>query len=230
MWTPEGIRPIVTVTGSHQRTCVFGTITIDGKQLFRQYDVFNQYVFLKYLKELQRKFRKLLLFIDRAVQHRSSIMVRKHLEENKDVIRVEYLPKGSSDYNAVEECWRQGKDDLLVSKYYPKFFNLKSAIANYYRTRRFKLDITKYLFRKDSQRINVIEYNKVATAWFVEATHEKDFRGIPATHKKFETVGMNVFHFEGNKIKEAWFIADGLTPALELGIVETKSNENSQLL
>ena len=94
MWTPEGIRPIVTVTGSHQRICVFGTITIDGKQLFRQYDVFNQYVFLKYLKELQRKFRKLLLFIDRAVQHPSSIMVRKHLEENKDVIRVEYLPKG----------------------------------------------------------------------------------------------------------------------------------------
>jgi hypothetical protein len=107
MWTPEGIRPIVTVTGSHQRTCVFGTITIDGKYLFRQHDVFNQYVFLKYLKELQRKFRKLLLFIDRAVQHRSSIMVRKHLEENKDVIRVEYLPKGSSDYNAVEECYSQ---------------------------------------------------------------------------------------------------------------------------
>ncbi|MGA9152224.1 MAG: hypothetical protein WBZ36_16740, partial [Candidatus Nitrosopolaris sp.] len=38
----------------------------------------------------------------------------------------------------------------MVSKYYPKFFNLKSAIAKYYRTRRFKLDITKYLFRKDS--------------------------------------------------------------------------------
>jgi len=119
MWTPEGIRPIVTVTGSHQRTCVYGTITVDGKQLFLQYDVFNQHVFLKYLNELQRKFRKLLLFIDRAVQLRSSIMVRKHLQENKDVIRVEYLPKGSSDYKVIEECWRQGKNDLLVSKYYP---------------------------------------------------------------------------------------------------------------
>ena len=32
----------------------------------RQYDVFNQYTFLKYLKELQRKFRKLILFPDRA--------------------------------------------------------------------------------------------------------------------------------------------------------------------
>ena len=50
---------------------------------------------------------------------------------------------------------------------------------------------------------SIAESNKVAIAWFVEATHEKDFRGIPATHKKFETVGMNVFHFEGNKIKEA---------------------------
>ena len=143
MWTPQGIRPMVTVTGSHQKTCVFGTITIDGKQFFRQYDVFNQYAFLKYLKKLQRKFRKLILFLDRV----SSIMFRKHLEENKDVIRVEYLPKGSPENNAIEECWRQGKDDLLVSKYYPKFPNLKCAIANYYRTKRFKLDITKYLLR-----------------------------------------------------------------------------------
>jgi hypothetical protein len=79
MWTPEGKRPIVTVTGSHQKTCVFGTITIDGKQLFRQYDLFNQYVFLKYL-ELQKNFRKLLLFIDRAAQHRSSIMIRQYFQ------------------------------------------------------------------------------------------------------------------------------------------------------
>ena len=33
---------------------------------------------------------------------------------------------------------------------------------------------------------SIAESNKVATAWFVEATHEKEFRGIPATHKKFE--------------------------------------------
>ena len=48
-----------------------------------------------------------------------------------DWLAVEYLPKGSPYYNAVDECWRQGKDDLLVSKYYPKFPNLKCAIANY---------------------------------------------------------------------------------------------------
>ena len=45
-------------------------------------------------------------------------------------------------------CWKQGKDDLLVSKYYPSFTNLKAAITDYYRTKRFKLDITKYLMRE----------------------------------------------------------------------------------
>jgi hypothetical protein len=69
MWTADRIRPVVTMTGSHQRTCVFGTLCMDGRQLFRQYNSFNQYIFLDYLKQVQKKFRKLILFIDRARQH-----------------------------------------------------------------------------------------------------------------------------------------------------------------
>ena len=60
----------------------------------------------------------------------------------------------------------------------------------------------------------IAESNKVSTAWIVEATHEKEFRGIPATHKRFETVGVSIFHFEGNKIKEAWIVVDGLTASV----------------
>jgi transposase len=65
---------------------------------------------------------------------------------------VEYLPKGSPELSAVEQYWRrQGKDDLLVSKYYPRFTNLKTAaITDYYRTKRFKLDIAKYLMRESA--------------------------------------------------------------------------------
>ena len=49
LWLPKGVRPVATMTGSHQRTCVFGTLTMKGKQLFRQYDLFNQDTFLDYL-------------------------------------------------------------------------------------------------------------------------------------------------------------------------------------
>ena len=69
------------------------------------------------------------------------------MEESKGVIRVEYLPKGSPGLSAVEECWRKGKDDLLISRYYSKFLNLKKTIAEYYRTKRFRLDIRNYLLR-----------------------------------------------------------------------------------
>ena len=138
------------MTGSHQRTCVFGTLCIDGRQFFRQYNSFNQYTFLDYLKQVQKKFRKLILFIDRAGQHHRSTMIKEYMTQSRDALKVIFFPKGSPEFNAIEECWRQGKYNLLVSKYYPKFVNLTNAIANYYRTRRFKLDITKYLSRSVS--------------------------------------------------------------------------------
>jgi steroid delta-isomerase-like uncharacterized protein len=55
---------------------------------------------------------------------------------------------------------------------------------------------------------NFGEGNKVAVSWTLKATHEKDFADFPATHKKFETRGVEIFHFEGNKVKEAWTITD----------------------
>ena len=48
------------------------------------------------------------------------------------------------------------------------------------------------------------EQNKIAIRWNLKATHEKDFADFPATHKKFETEGVEILHFNGDKIKEAW--------------------------
>ena len=52
------------------------------------------------------------------------------------------------------------------------------------------------------------EQNKIAIRWTLKATHEKDFADFPATHKKFETQGVDIFYFEGDKIKEAWTMCD----------------------
>lgn len=66
---------------------------------------------------------------------------------------------------------------------------------------------------------SIAESNRIASTFVVEGTHKQEFRGIPATHKKFETVGITVFHFDGNKIKEAWVVVDGLSAALQIGVV-----------
>jgi len=52
------------------------------------------------------------------------------------------------------------------------------------------------------------EENKLAIKWTLNATHEKDFADFPATHKKFEAQGVEILHFEGDKIKEAWTFSD----------------------
>jgi hypothetical protein len=119
---------------------------MDGKQPFRQYTRFDSYSFIRYLDEVRKKFKKFVIFLDRASQHRSKI-VQEYLQSNGDNIKVEYFPVGSPEFNAVvEECWRQGKYNIL-SNYYPNFQSLKHIIAKYYRTRRFNLDIKKYILR-----------------------------------------------------------------------------------
>ena len=144
-WISADKRPIVTVIGSRRRTIVFGCLSLEGKQLFKQYDKFNSITFIDYLKQIQKRFGKIIIFADRARPHCSKI-TRKFLAENKDTVRIEYFPVGSPEFNAVEECWRQGKYHIL-SAYYPLFDVLKSTISYYYRTTKFNLDIVKYLMR-----------------------------------------------------------------------------------
>jgi hypothetical protein len=46
----------------------------DGKQLFRQYNRFDSLSFIRYLEEVRKKFKKFVIFVDRATQHRSKII------------------------------------------------------------------------------------------------------------------------------------------------------------
>ncbi len=144
-WILKEKRPTVTVIGSHSKTIVFGTLSLDGKQLFRQYDRFDSHSFTTYLDEVKKKFKKFVMLVDRATQHRSK-MVNEYLQRNLDAVKMEYFPVGSPELNAVEECWRQGKCNILSSCYH-SFLHIKKVISNYYRTKRFNLDIKKYLFR-----------------------------------------------------------------------------------
>ena len=89
---------------------------------------------------------KVAVITDRASPHRSRL-VRKFLRANRSV-RILYFPKGSPHLNAVEECWHQGKQILLVSEYYRTFSDMCRAVSTYYRTARFNLELLKYANRK----------------------------------------------------------------------------------
>jgi hypothetical protein len=66
VWIDENKRPIVRVTGSHKHSCLFGAISMDQKQIFRQYDEFNGDTFIDFLKRIHHKFTRCYLFMDKA--------------------------------------------------------------------------------------------------------------------------------------------------------------------
>lgn len=146
VWAKKGSKPTIVTTGSHAKTCLFGALSMDGRQLFRQYNWINSDNFLKFLKQLTRKFAPCLLFLDKSGSHRSR-KVTRWLEQNQEALRVMWFPTSCPELNPVEECWRQTKNTVVGCMIYPSFAELKRTLATYLRTKRFKLDITKYLCR-----------------------------------------------------------------------------------
>ena len=86
VWIDKEKRPVVRITGSHNHSCLFGVISLDGKQLFRQYNIFNGATFFDFLKLIHFRFPKCYLFIDKASPHFKSKKVMAYFEQNEDTL------------------------------------------------------------------------------------------------------------------------------------------------
>ena len=129
---------------------MFGAISLDNRQIFRQYDRFNENTFYEFLKQLHYKFPKCYLLLDKAYPHYKSEKVRKYFDEHKNSLIPVWLPTASPEFMVLEECWNISKKDLLVSKYYQSFIHLRKKIIEYFRTKRFNLNMRNYVVGKKS--------------------------------------------------------------------------------
>jgi len=57
----------------------------------------NGEIFIDFLKQMKRKFKRFLLFMDKASWHREHQGVRKYLEKNKECIKAEWFPTASPE-------------------------------------------------------------------------------------------------------------------------------------
>jgi hypothetical protein len=147
VWIDAKKRPVVRISGSHELSCLFGDVSMDGKQLFRQYDKFNNQTFLDFLKVIHHKFPKCYLFMDKASPHYKSLRVKDYLDQNKDTLIPVYLPTASPEFMILEEIWNIAKRELLVLEYYLSFGHFKEKVSCYFRTKRFGVNMRNYLLR-----------------------------------------------------------------------------------
>jgi steroid delta-isomerase-like uncharacterized protein len=69
----------------------------------------------------------------------------------------------------------------------------------------------------------VDEGHKVAVRFRFQGVHTGTFQGIPATGKRVDVQGINIFHLQGAKIKENWPSLDMLGLLQQIGALPTPS-------
>ena len=111
----------------------------------RQYEKFDGPTFVRYLREVRRKWGWVLLVTDNASQHKHR-EVRKYLEEH-DGMEILYLPTTTPNLSAVESVWKDAKYRLVTSKHHETLEDLTHAASEYFRTCSIRFDIYKFLHR-----------------------------------------------------------------------------------
>ena len=144
LWSRVGEPVAVIRHGRRDRTIVYGALAEDGTRLMRQYGRFDGPTFVRYLKEVRRKWGKVLLVTDNASQHKHR-EVRKYLEEH-DGLEILYLPTATPKLSAVESVWKDAKYRLVTSEHYETLEDLTHAVSEYFRTCSIRLDIYKFLY------------------------------------------------------------------------------------
>jgi len=100
--------------------------------------------FLAYLKTLKRKSGRMLLFLDRSKAHRNE-EVERWLKANRKTVKVKWFPTARPELNPVEKCWNLLKDELVANRLHCTFEEMKRAISERMRTKRFKPNLINYL-------------------------------------------------------------------------------------
>ena len=145
LWSRVGDPVTVSRHGRRDKTIVYGTLAEDGTRLMRQYGRFDGPTFVRYLKEVRRKWGKVLLVTDNASQHKYR-EVRQYLEEH-DGLEILYLPTATPKLSAVESVWKGAKYRLVTSEHYETLEDLTHTVSEYFRTCSIRLDIYRLLYR-----------------------------------------------------------------------------------
>ena len=65
----------------------------------------------------------------------------------------------------------------------------------------------------------IAEGDRVVTRWTMQATHQGEFNGIPATNKAVTLTGVSIDRLVGGKIVETWQFYDALGFLQQLGAI-----------
>jgi len=130
--------------------------------------------------------------------------------ENRAIVRRLY-----------EEVWNRRRLELVDELISPSHaLQSPDASGSGIGPEAYKRQVLKFLkgFPDMSMTIEVVgEDEKIAVAWTFSGTHDGEFKGIPATHKKVSIDGVTINHVANGKIMDSFLNWDVLSFMKQLG-------------
>lgn len=102
--------------------------------------------FLNGLFEELDKNKKYVLILDNASWHKTQI-VRNRLEQNKDWIKVEFIPPYSPELNPIETDWKVTRNAVTKSRLFKTTDDLQNTLEDFWSEHIFTQKFTTYLCR-----------------------------------------------------------------------------------
>ena len=84
--------------------------------------------------------------MDNAGWHKTQV-VRNLLNEQKDWIKVEFIPPYSPELNPIETNWKVTRNAVTKSRYFKTIDDLQEALENFWNEHIFMQDFIGYLCR-----------------------------------------------------------------------------------
>lgn len=108
----------------------------------------------------------------------------------------------------VEEGWHSGKAGEVVDKFFATNYKGHEGLTEVSGIEGVREQVKGFdgafsdiqiIFEKE-----IAVGNKVAARWIIEATHDGEFMGLPATGKKVKWSGIFIARMENGKFAEVW--------------------------
>jgi steroid delta-isomerase-like uncharacterized protein len=140
-------------------------------------------------------------------------------EQNKDLVKRHYEAWNSGDVEALKEIFSPG---YFYHSPSGQDVSLEQMIEN------LKPQMARFPDRIFNVEDILAVGDKVVSRYIFKGTHEGDFEGLlPATGKKFEITGIEIWRVENGKIVESWDALDTLGLFQQLGM-ELKPKEGEK--
>jgi len=141
LWAPKGSKPIQYVSGSHQNVYFFCAVS-DDISYCSTVDWINEDTFIKFLKYLLKRYKKVVAIADRATYHAKSKKVKMFVKKHKDTLILWLLPKRLPELNPMEQGWKSARKNVT----YKLFKNTKKlgyAVKRHIQ-REFRMNLAKF--------------------------------------------------------------------------------------